>query len=131
MLKLLPVVVLVLLTAGCAAAAPQPSQSYGTLEELRNAYMDAGGECGLLTEDPPGKRPGFTSAVGYCNGNKSRLMLFKDTEQQDAFLKKSKDGMEEIGLQRHLLVGENWAVIPEDEDPGKYQRELGGEVVNQ
>ncbi|KQO98627.1 hypothetical protein [Leifsonia sp. Leaf264] len=128
MLKLLPVVLLVLVTVGCAAAAPQPSKAYDTLEELRQDYMAADGECGLLTESKIGERPAFTMAYGDCNGGESRLALFEDTDQQDAFLKKMKDN--DLGLGRHLLVGENWVIAPEDENPGKYQSELGGEAVN-
>jgi hypothetical protein len=113
----------VFLLAGCSSApeendADAPTE-YGTIEELRDAAVDAGLDCDDWEE---GTADGNWAQYGTC-GSDTTLATYTSESQRDDDV----DGAKERALGGELLVGPNWTVRADD--VADLQTELGGTVV--
>ncbi|MFB7844832.1 hypothetical protein [Microbacterium sp. NPDC056052] len=101
--------------------ALQPTTEYSSLDELKAAYEKAGGTCAKY-EDVSDELPQGGDAI-KCDpdGHRVTLMIFKTTEQRDAYLKTRSGfgGSPTIG-------GEHWAV---DEPYDAAVQKLGGKEL--
>ena len=111
--------------AGCAGPeAPAPevtgtASSYGSLEELRDAFIAAGGECPAWERIDSGD---FDADGGRCDDS-TVITVFRDREQLAEVVERAKA----LATATHLLVGTDWLInTPE---PHRYVDALGGTVV--
>ncbi|MFC0678320.1 hypothetical protein ACFFGH_10760 [Lysobacter korlensis] len=124
----------VALLAGCSSpsAAPvaqaTPTQEapagpveYGSVEELRDAYVDAGGSCDAWVQE---NRVTLAAESGDCNDS-TVLMTFISESNRDELVATQK----EMGFEVSLLVGPNWIVNADDIET--VQETLGGTLVIQ
>lgn len=93
--------------------------SYASLEDLRDAFVAAGGECAAWEEIDPGE----ADARGGRCGDDTVLAVYADPAELAAAVEKSVN----LATSTHLLVGENWMLnTPE---PHRFVDALGGTVV--
>lgn len=116
-----------LAVTGCSTSSPPESSptaaplgKVSTIEDLRDAYIEAGGVCNWDQTDV------VTGAVasGNCS-DKSVLMLFADSADRTAAVARMGSMTE---FEKHLLVGENWIINAPD--VADVQEKLGGKVVD-
>lgn len=112
---------------GAPAADPTPTPTelgkVSTIEQVRDAYIDAGGVCNWEQTDVVTA----ATASGTCSSS-TVIMLFTDrTERETVVANLRAFKMDDRDLT--LLVGENWIInSPEAED---MQSELGGEWLTE
>ena len=94
--------------------------SYASIEELRDAYVAAGGECNEWEPLDAGKTDG---QGGYCN-SKTTLAVFGNPDDLAATVKNTID----LAGTVHLLVGENWVV--NTPNPQDFVETLGGTITS-
>ncbi|WP_146137431.1 hypothetical protein [Gulosibacter molinativorax] len=112
--------------AGCAGgggdATPSVTgepTSYESVEELRDAYVAAGGECPNWEELDPGD---YDAVAGRCS-DQVVISVYNDPSQIEGVVQSALD----LAIPAHLLVGENWIInTPNPED---FVDALGGGVV--
>lgn len=112
--------------AGCAgdggSAIPtitgEPT-SYESIEELRDKYVEAGGECPEWEELDPGE---FDAEAARCS-DQVVITVYNDTSQIEDVVQRALD----LAIPAHLLVGENWIV--NTPTPENFVDALGGVVV--
>lgn len=93
--------------------------SYESLEELRDLYVEAGGECPEWEELDPGD---WDAIAGRCSDSVT-ISIYNDTSQIDEVVQSAVD----LVIETHLLVGENWIInTPNPED---FVDALGGNVI--
>jgi hypothetical protein len=120
----------ILLLSGCASApraAPTasttptaaPAASYKTVEDLRDAFVKAGGDCPSWEES---NNVTLAAQSGDCSG-KTVLSIYLSEASRDQVIVNLK-GLD-IGV--HLLVGDNWII--NTPDPAAFADELAGTVV--
>lgn len=100
--------------------APPGLGKVSTIEQLRDAFIDAGGVCNWAQDDGVVD----STASGTCSST-TVLSIYTTTEKRDAVVDRvtSLNGM--IDQASTLLVGENWIInSPEAES---MQETLGGE----
>jgi hypothetical protein len=126
---LLAAAILVSSLAGCAATAesaptsvpvePAPPATFDTVDDLRSAYVDAGGECSEWRQTDV-----ITLAAqsGQCDAD-TVLSIYLSESNRDEVIA----GMKSI-LAVHLIVGENW-ILNTDAEDDSFATELGGTVV--
>ncbi|KAB1644046.1 hypothetical protein [Gulosibacter chungangensis] len=93
--------------------------TYDSLEELRDLYVEAGGECPEWEELDPGD---WDAVAGRCSDSVV-ITVFNDTSQIDEVVQSSLD----LIVETHLLVGENWII--NTANPENYVDALGGAVI--
>ena len=124
--------------AGCggAAAEPAPAEttappasggSYGSIEELKDAFVAAGGECADFIQSNQVK---LAAEAGSCSTN-SVISTYLSSSDISKLIQNNKDLYEELGssLERSpWLVGENWVInAPEVVEVREH---LGGTLVS-
>ena len=93
--------------------------SYDTLEQLRDAFVAAGGECGSWEEIDPGEAD---ARGGRCDDT-TVLAVYANKAELDDAVERSIN----LATSTHLLVGENWMLnTPE---PQRFVDALGGRVI--
>ncbi|MFB9309333.1 hypothetical protein BJY17_001205 [Agromyces hippuratus] len=116
-----------MLLAGCSAAAqpvpapePEPVATYSTVDELREAFVAAGGEC---PEWVQGDQVTLAAQSGSCSDD-TVLSIYTGATDRDEVVGNLKTLLSD---DLSLLVGENWIInVPE---PELYVDKLGGTVV--
>jgi hypothetical protein len=117
----------VFLLAGCAATEPMSAQekpeqvaTYATVVDLRDAFVEAGGDC---PEWEPTNRVALAAESGECSGN-TVLSTYASESSRDQVV----SDLKSIALDGvNLLVGENWII--NTPTPSDYVDTLGGTVV--
>ncbi|MDT3331387.1 hypothetical protein Q9S78_11980 [Microbacterium sp. KSW-18] len=109
---------------GCTAQTPEPEQTQlgriSTIDELKDAFIDAGGVCNWKQTDVVTD----ATASGECS-DQTVLMLFADMDEKEELVSFLSEGSIS---EPTILVGENWVInSPEAED---MQGALGGEWVD-
>ena len=122
---LIPVAAASLLLAGCTQGSSIPQKtgeptSYGTVEELRDAFVVAGGTCDNWETIDPGD---YDAVAGRCSDSVVIAVYNKPAELEDAIKRAT-----ELAVGTHLLVGENWMI--NIENPQDFVDELGGRTVS-
>ena len=116
----------VLLLAGCSSADSEPAE-YDTVEDLRAAFVGAGGTCDSWEA---GTAVGAWAQYGNCGelGDPDEAVLSIYTSDDD--LQSSVDGVKDSGAENmtQMLVGPNWII--QAADVAKVRETLGGTVVN-
>lgn len=112
--------------AGCAGGESSPTSTitgeataYDSLEELRDLYVEAGGECPEWELLDPGD---YAAEAGRCS-DQVVITVYQDPTQIDEVVQSALD----LIVETHLLVGENWII--NTPDPEEFVDALGGEVV--
>ncbi|MGA6128854.1 MULTISPECIES: hypothetical protein [unclassified Microbacterium] len=114
-------------TAGCSAQSAQPQETeqqelgrISTIDELKDAFIDAGGVCNWKQTDVVTD----ATASGECS-DQTVLMLFANTDEKDELVSFLSEG---TISEPTLLVGENWVInSPEAE---AMQETLGGDWID-
>ncbi|WP_309617705.1 hypothetical protein [Salinibacterium sp.] len=122
-----------LLLAGCAAATPEtvtpetitPAEglTYGSVEDLREAFESAGGECDGWVQSNQVKA---AAESGAC-GTKAVLSTFASESDRDDSASTLKMLMADVGGVE-LLVGANWII--NSDGVSELQETLGGTIIN-
>ncbi|MFB7844842.1 hypothetical protein [Microbacterium sp. NPDC056052] len=84
------------------SGALQPTTEYSSLDDLKAAYANAGGTCTKYS-DASNELPQGGEAASCDEGDSVTLMVFKTTEQRDAYLKT------QSGMGSPITGGERWA----------------------
>ena len=118
-------VVATLTLSGCSQGSSIPAKTgepteYGSVEELRDAFTAAGGECPNWEPIDPGD---YDASAGRCSDKVVIAVYNKPAELKDA-VKRATD----LAVGTHLLVGENWLINVEN--PQDYVDQLGGRTVS-
>lgn len=111
---------LVLLT-GCSQSSQKAT--YGSIDELKTAFENAGGDCSEWVQDNAVER---ALQSGNCSSS-NVLSIYANQEDANEAAKNIEKLLTEFGLTPHLLVGENWIV--NDPDVAEYQDDLGGILI--
>lgn len=93
--------------------------TYDSVEELRDKYVEAGGECPNWEELDPGD---FDADAGRCN-DQIVISVYHDPSQIEGVVQSAID----LAIPAHLLVGENWII--NTPNPETFVDALGGGVV--
>lgn len=88
---------------------------------LRNAFVDAGGDCSTYKESNQVTR---AAESGTC-GSGTVLSVYSSTVDRDAVVDGMKQFADLVGM--NVLVGENWII--NDKQAAQYQPKLGGTLV--
>lgn len=127
----------VLVLSGCggsssptAVATPTPPPAnggtYATVEELKNAFVEAGGSCPSFTQH----NRGTLSAESADCATNSVLSTYISSEDVSQLIQNNKKMNEELGYtsqSNSWLVGENWVINAPDAT--QVRENLGGLVV--
>ena len=112
-----------ILMAGCSAPAPG---SYEGVEDLKDAFVDAGGNCRDWDQHNKGS---LSLESGSCGKSAALSYFGEDTEAMDT-TRKTFDLME-----IPYIAGQSWIIQTSDVDgvEGGHQmaEELGGELFNE
>lgn len=121
---------LLLALTGCTsapAADPTPTSAelgkVSTVEEVRDAFIDAGGVCNWKQTD----RVTVATASGECS-SKTVIMLFDDRSDRETVVS-NLQALKLDDSELTLLVGENWVINSPDAET--MASTLGGEWVTE
>lgn len=125
-----PAVLLLLLLAGCSSpvspvsTATQPSgpQEYGSVEDLRDAFIAAGGGCSFWEQN---NYMSMAAGSAFC-GEETVLSIYTSEENRDSAVATLVSDADLFGGVT-LLVGPNWVVS--SPDSSAVRAELGGTLV--
>ncbi|WP_201516885.1 hypothetical protein [Gulosibacter hominis] len=92
---------------------------YQTLDELKAAFVAAGGECDEWEAVDPGE---YDAEAGRC-GESTVLAVYRSPDQIPEVVSRA----QQLATQTHLLVGENWVI--NTPNPEKFVEQLGGTTV--
>jgi hypothetical protein len=106
---------------GCSQA--EQKSSYNSIDELKVAFENAGGDCSEWVQDNAVER---ALQSGNCSSS-NVLSIYGTSEEASDSAKHIKELLSEFGLTPHLLLGENWLV--NDPDVALYQDDLGGILI--
>jgi hypothetical protein len=106
---------------GCSQA--EQKSTYDSVDELRVAFENAGGNCSEWVQDNAVER---ALQSGNCSSS-NVLSIYANQEDANEAAKNIEKLLTEFGLTPHLLVGENWIV--NDPDVAEYQDDLGGILI--
>lgn len=116
------------LLAGCSSPAPEPTPTkpagpveYGAVEDLRAAFVDAGGVCNDWKQQ---NQVTVAAQSGQCGGE-TVLSTFTTTADRDKMVATIK-AISPDSLT--LLVGPNWVINSSQVD--KVYKTLGGTLVS-
>ncbi len=110
----------VLLMAGCGEGVGAAGETYDSIDELREAYEQAGGSC---DEWKQSDRVAAALESGDCD---SRTVLSTYASSSDA--SNAAEVLLASSLAASVLVGENW-IINAPGDLDRLSEQIGGEVV--
>lgn len=110
MKKLVTVLACTAMLAGCSSISPTPDQpdypdTYRSVEELRDAFVRAGGAC---DEWEQSNRVTAASESGTCSDS-NVLSVYSSQDDRDQVVDSLREFSTTIGGM-NLLVGENWIV---------------------
>lgn len=109
------------LLTGCSGSGP--AATYETVTDLRDAFVEAGGECPDWSET---NKVEIASQSGEC-GTGTVLSVYLSSEAVERRIEATKGSIfGDIG--NDWLVGENWIV--NTEDVGGLADKMGGRVVS-
>lgn len=114
------------LLAGCSGggeSAPSvtgAATEFSTVEELRDAYVAAGGTCEAWEEIDPGD---YDATAGRCSDSVV-MAVYANPDELAAAVDRSQN----LAVQTHLLVGENWLLNVDN--PQDFVEALGGTTVS-
>ncbi|WP_026820630.1 hypothetical protein [Arthrobacter castelli] len=100
---IVPAVATIALLAGCGGP-PEGGGSFESVQELKQAFVDAGGQCDDWDEHNDG---GLSAESGSC-GDEAALSIFENEENFELL----KFTHAELGV--GTFVGENWAINGSD-----------------
>jgi hypothetical protein len=113
------------LLAGCgsdeAGSTTDEGGGFESLNELREAAVDAGLDCQTWTPAP------VESGDGAHCGESVRLNWFADDDAARDAAEELSETLRDVGIAYTLLLGDNWFISADDAD--ELQDDLGGEVV--
>lgn len=116
----------VALLAGCSGggeavpAVTGEATEFATVEDLRDAYVAAGGTCDAWEEVDPGD---YDATAGRCSDSVV-MAVYANPDELAAAVERSQN----LAIQTHLLVGENWMLNVEN--PQDFVDALGGTTVS-
>lgn len=111
------------LLASVSACASEPQETYETVDDLKHAFVDAGGECNGWIQD---NKVLNSQQSGSC-GDFAVLSVYLSQEAVERRVEETKNSI--FGtVGGDWLVGENWII--NDKDPARLQEQLGGRVVS-
>ena len=114
-----------ILMAGCSGPTPAPG-SYEGVEDLKNAFVDAGGNCPDWDQHDKGQ---LSLESGSC-GKSSALSYFGENTEAIDTTRETFDLLE-----IPYIVGQSWIIQTSDVDgvEGGHRMadELGGELINE
>lgn len=116
----------VALLAGCSSggeavpAANGEATEFATVEDLRDAYVAAGGTCDAWEEVDPGD---YDATAGRCSDSVV-MAVYANRDELAAAVERSQN----LAVQTHLLIGENWMLNVEN--PQDFVDALGGTTVS-
>lgn len=113
------------LLVGCSGGESVPAVTgdateFSTVEELRDAYVAAGGTCEAWEEIDPGD---YDAKAGRCSDSVV-MAVYANPDELAAAVDRSQN----LAVQTHLLVGENWLLNVDN--PQDYVDALGGTTVS-
>lgn len=114
-----------LLLTGCAQGSDIPQKTgeattYESVESLRDAFVDAGGDCPHWQPIDPGD---YDAEAGRCS-DKVVIAIYNNPSDLEDAVKRSSG----LAVGTHLLVGENWLINVEN--PQDFVDALGGRTVS-
>ncbi len=92
---------------------------YQTLDELKAAFVTAGGECDSWEPVDPGD---YDAEAGRC-GDSTVLAVYHNPDQIPEVVARA----QQLATTTHLLVGENWVV--NTPNPENFVDQLGGTTI--
>jgi hypothetical protein len=110
-------------TGGGASAVPDATgdaTEYASATELRDAFIAAGGTCDQWEPLDPGD---YDADAGRCSDTVV-IAVYSEPAELDAAVERAQN----LAVQTHLLVGENWML--NIENPQDYVDALGGTTVS-
>lgn len=121
--KSLATVLSATLLASVAACSSEPRATYDSVDELKQAFVEAGGQCDAWDESNSVK---IAQQSGEC-GTDTVLSVYLSKDATERRIEATKDSI--FGtLGDDWLVGKNWIVNAPD--AAQYQESLGGRVVS-
>lgn len=105
---------------------PADGGSYSSLEELQQAYIDAGGDCASLDH---ANNVTLAAESGNCNED-TVISTYLSPEMAQEVIQNNKALNEELGYESDSmwLVGQNWII--NSPDAAETQEEMGGQLVS-
>jgi hypothetical protein len=103
-----------------AQTGPTPIGKVSTIEQVRDAFIAAGGVCNWKQDD----RVDDATASGTCS-DQTVIMLFANPDDKAMVANRLSEVLAGVGT--HLLVGDNWII--NSPEAVKMQKEIGGKVV--
>jgi hypothetical protein len=100
---------------------PANGEHYSSVASLKDAFVNAGGDCSSYEETNKVTR---AAESGTC-GTNTVISVYSSAADRDAVVDGLKQFADMIGM--NVLVGENWIV--NDEKVAQYQSKLGGTLV--
>lgn len=92
---------------------------YQSLDELKSAFVAAGGDCDEWEAVDPGE---YDAEAGRC-GESTVLAIYHKPDQIPEVVARA----QQLATKTHLLVGENWVV--NTPNPENFVKQLGGTTV--
>lgn len=105
------------------STTPEEGKSYNSIDELRNDFEAAGGDCPSWVQTDQ-----VTNALqsGECDDS-TVLSIYGSTQDTTDQVVQLKEMVQGLGMENHLLVGPNWIVNSPDFE--ELQKQMGGITV--
>jgi len=117
--------VAILASVGLAGCAAEPPATYGSIDELQEAFESAGGVCATWIE---GDTDGVWAGYGNCTDATGQQVALLSVYTSEADVQTSVEGVKKMSTsETELLVGENWIIQGLELEP--LLDELGGTIV--
>lgn len=109
--------------ASVSACSSEPQAKYESVDDLKQAFVDAGGECNDWIQD---NKVLNSQQSGRC-GDFAVLSIYLSQDAVERRVEETKNSI--FGtVGGDWLVGENWII--NDKDAAQFQDSLGGNIVS-
>lgn len=129
----LPLAILVILTFGLAGCASGP-RTYGNVDDLKNAYVSAGGNCADSTKVDTSAftadNADLEGLAGVSCPNDIGMFVFPSNKARDYFVDLVNTAASASKTDVPMVIGEKWMVAGVTFDSKKFAEPLGGTARN-
>jgi hypothetical protein len=127
--KFLGVAAAVAISVSLSACASGP-KNFSTVDELKTAYIQAGGPCAsgttIDTSAIAAASKDLTGIAGYSCTNDIGLFVFPNKKARDYFVDLIEGAASASKTGIHLVLGDKWLVVGVTLDNKKFASALGG-----